>query len=394
MGADVEAIFGRRLAAPARERRLGPFFGILTRYTLWEIAVPAVMAIAIVGFLGVANELRERQAVLDDKLGFITGWDVARLVFYFSPTLVAYIIPITYMFGILLAFGRLAQNNEITAMKAAGIPLKRLVIPVIGVGLVLSAVSFVLMDRVQPWAAGKASHIIYVELPQRITLEILPVGSVHEFGNWRVYFGGRDPESKTLKDVVIRESRSDGEWVFYAKSARFLDDAAGAQLELTDGRIIRPQQDDTVAPLVFPHWIVSVPSKFLRAAPGQRRTLTLRELFADEKNVESRVQATPTKSNREGLRKIREEIADRITLPLASFAVCFLAAPLAVRSPRSGRSYSFALGAGIIFVFYMLRMLLTPSDLISLESAVLRGLAPSLFLLTLGAIAVWRVDRV
>ena len=392
MGADVDGILGRRLAAPARERRIGPFFGILTRYTLWEIAVPAVMAIAIIGFVGVANELHEDRENL--PLEYITGWDVARLVFYFSPTLAAYIIPITYMLGILLAFGGLAQNNEITAMKAAGIPLKRLVVPVIGVGLALSALSFILMERVQPWAAGKVSHLIFVELPQRITLEILPTGTVKEFGNWRVYFGGRDPETKTLKDVVIRESRSDSEWVFYAKSARFMDNPGGAQLELTDGRIIRPQQDDTVAPLVFPHWILSVPSKFLQSAPNQRRTLTLSELFTDEKKVEASVQAAPTKHNLEDLKKTREEIADRITLPLASFAVCFLAAPLAVRSPRSGRSYSFALGVGIIFVFYMLRMLLSPSELISLDAAILRGLAPSILLMTLGLIVVWRVDRV
>lgn len=371
---------------------MGPFFGILTRYTLWEIAVPAVMAVAIIGFLGVANELRERRLAL--PLEFITGWDVTRLVFYFSPTLAAYIIPITYMLGILLAFGRLAQNNEITAMKAAGIPLKRLVIPVIGVGLALSAVSFVLTDRVQPWAAGKASHIIYVELPQRITLEILPTGTVQELGSWRVYFGGRDPETKTLKDIVIRESRSDGEWVFYARTARFIDSPGGAQLELTDGRIIRPQEDGKVSPLVFPHWVVSVPSTFLRSAPGQGRNVTLKELFAEEKVMQQRVKATPVKSNIDDLRKMREEIADRITLPLASLAVSFLAAPLAVRSPRSGRSFSFALGVGIVFIFYMLRMLLAPSELVTLESAILRGLTPSLLLTFLGLIAVWRVDRV
>lgn len=388
----MDGILGRRLAAPARERRFGPFFGILTRYTLWEIAVPAAMAIAIIGFVGVANELRERRVAL--PIEFITGWDVTRLVFYFSPTLAAYIIPITYMLGILLAFGRLAENNEITAMKAAGIPLKRMVAPVLGVGLALSLLSFVLMDRVQPWAAEKASHIIYVELPQRITLEILPAGSVQEIGGWRVYFSARDPESKTLTDVVIRDNRSDGEWVFYAKSARFVDDPNGAQLELIDGRIIRPQKDDTVAPLVFPHWTVSVPATFLRQAPSKRRTLTLKELLAHERDAEQQAGELPTRSNVEDLRKTREEIAERITLPLACLAVSFLAAPLAVRSPRSGKSYSFALGVGIIFVFYMMRALLEPAELVSMNGAILRGIAPSFLLTALGLIAVWRVDRV
>ncbi len=388
----MDAIFGRRLAAPARERRVGPIFGLLTRYVLWEIAVPAMMAIAVIGFVGVANELRERRTAL--PLEFITGWDITRLVFYFSPTLIAYIIPITLMFGVLLAFGRLAQNNEITAMKAAGIPLKRMVVPVIGVGVVLSGLSFELMDRVQPWAAAKANHLLYVELPERITLEVLPPGTVHEVGDARVYFGGRDKATKTLTDVVFREFHSGGEWVFYAKSARFVDSSDGAKLELYDGRIIRPQVGNIVVPIVFPHWTVSVPEAFIRQAPSQRHTLTLNELFAREKEAAQVQKNSPTKSNAEDLRKTRTEIADRITLPLASLAVCFLAAPLAVRSPRSGRSYSFALGAGIIFVFYMARMLLDPTHLVTLNDAILRGLAPSLLLIALGAVALWRVDRV
>ncbi|MCL4691005.1 MAG: LptF/LptG family permease [Candidatus Hydrogenedentes bacterium] len=388
----MDGILGKRLAAPARERRFGPFFGLLTRYTLWEIAVPAAMAILIIGFVGVANELRERRLVL--PLEFITGWDVARLVFYFSPTLAAYIIPITYMMGILLAFGRLAENNEITAMKAAGIPLKRAIAPVIGVGLVLSGLSFFLMDRVQPWAAEKASHIIFVELPQRITLEVLPPGSVQEVGDWRVYFGSRDAETKTLNDVVIRDTRSDGEWVFYAKSAQFVDSPDGARLDLLDGRIIRPQKDETVAPLVFPKWTISVPTTFLRQAPSQRRTLSLEELLAYERDAKQQADALPTKSSVEDLRKTREEIADRITLPLACLAVSFLAAPLAVRSPRAGKSFSFALGVGIIFIFYMARALLEPSELVTINGAILRALAPSLLLMALGMVAIWRVDRV
>lgn len=388
----MDAVFHKRFEEPVQQRRRGPYLGLLTRYTLREIAVPAVMAIAIIGFVGVANELRERRGAL--PLEFVSSWDITRLAFYFSPTLAAYIIPITYMMGILLAFGRLSQNNEITAMKAAGIPLKRMVLPVIGVGLVLSALSFVLMDRVQPWAAAQANHILYVELPERITLEILPTGSVQEIGDWRVYFGGRDPETKTLKDIVIREPRKDGEWVFYADEARFVDSPQGAYLVLSEGHIIRPQQKGDVARVTIRDFKIAVPEALRRAAPSQRHTLTLRDLYAKERDVAKIQAAAPSKSNTEDLRKTRTEIADRFTLPLACLAVSFLAAPLAVRAPRSGRSYSFALGFVIIFVYYLMRMLLEPTDLVSLADAILRGAAPNLVLCLAGVAALWRVDRV
>ncbi|MCC6695750.1 MAG: LptF/LptG family permease [Candidatus Hydrogenedentes bacterium] len=386
--------FTEHLATPLKHRRHGPYGGLLTRYALREIAVPAFLAIAVIGFVGVANELSElqRQALL--PLEFISGWDVARLVFYFMPTLAAYIIPITYLMGILLAFGRLAQNNEITAMKAAGITLKRAIAPVIAVGLLLSALSFVVMERVQPWAAAKANHIVFVELPQRITLEVLPTGTVKEIGGWRVYFAGRDAAAKTLTGIVIRVPKQNGEWVFYAKEARFVDDPNGAVLVLKDGYIIVPQQDETVTRAVFTDWTMPVPATMKRAATSLRHTMSLNELYAKEKHLAAVQAATPSRDNTQNLKKVRTEIADRKTLPLACLAVSFIAAPLAVRSPRSGRSYSFALGFAIIFVFYMLRMLLDPSGLVTMGNALVRGLLPSLVLCAAGAVAVWRVDRV
>ncbi|MCC6491085.1 MAG: LptF/LptG family permease [Candidatus Hydrogenedentes bacterium] len=386
--------FTEHLAAPVKHRRHGPYGGLLTRYTLREIAVPALLAIVVIGFVGVAQELSECHREKNLPLEFISAWDVARLVFYFSPMLAAYIIPITYMMGILLAFGGLAQNNEITAMKAAGIPLKRAIAPVIVTGLLLSGLSFVLMERVQPWAAAKANHILFIELPQRITLEVLPTGSVQKIGDWRVYFAGRDAANKTLTGIVIRVPKQNGEWVFYAKEARFVDDPKGAVLVLKDGYIIVPQQDDTVTRAVFSDWSMPVPATMERTIPGLRRTMSLNELLAKEQQVAKLQTARPSRENTEDLRKIRTEIADRLTLPLACLAVSFIAAPLAVRSPRSGRSYSFALGFAIIFVFYMLRMLLDPSNLVTLNDAVLRGLVPSLVLCAAGAVAVWRVDRV
>lgn len=385
--------FTEHLAAPLKHRRHGPYGGLLTRYTLREIAVPAFLAVVVIGFVGVAQELRECHTEKSLPLEFISGWDVTRLVFYFSPMLAAYIIPITYMMGILLAFGGLAQNNEVTAMKAAGIPLKRAIAPVIVTGLLLSGLSFVLMERVQPWAAAKANHLLYVELPQRITLEVLPTGSVQEIGDWRVYFAGRDAAAKTLTGIVIRVPKQNGEWVFYAKEARFVDDPDGALLVLKDGYIIVPQQDDTVTRAVFSDWTMPLPAAMKLTAPSQRHTMSLDELHAKEKRLAAAQAATPSR-NSEDLRITRREIADRITMPLACLAVSFIAAPLAVRSPRSGRSFSFALGFAIIFVFYMLRNLLEPSNLVTLNNAILRGLVPSLVLCAAGAVAVWRVDRV
>jgi hypothetical protein len=61
----------------------------------------------------------------------------------------------------------------------------------------------VLQDRVQPAAWKRVNALLYEELPQRATLEVLPTGVMHEFGGLRVYIGGRDLASKTLYNIDI-----------------------------------------------------------------------------------------------------------------------------------------------------------------------------------------------
>ncbi|MDZ4858316.1 MAG: LptF/LptG family permease, partial [Candidatus Hydrogenedentes bacterium] len=298
--------------------KLRSLYSILTRYSLREILVPAALAMAIIGFVGVANELRERRVAL--PLEYLSGWDVARLILYFSPTLFAYLIPIAYMMGILLAFGRLAQHNEITAMKAAGIPLKRLVVPVVLVGAVLSVGTFFLQDRVQPRAMDHANQLLYVELPQRITLDVLPVGVMNDFGGIRVSFKTRDAEKKLFGDIVVVQPKTGRDWIFYAESAQFVDSGSGALLVLRNGHQIMPQKGDSVMPILFDEQAINLNSPALRPPPAQHRAMMLTELIEREKKSAARYQEFRSRPNAENLRTLRSEISDRVTLPLACLA--------------------------------------------------------------------------
>ena len=210
--------------------------GILNRYILRQIAAPALMAVTLVAVIGVAQEIQERVAKL--PLAQMTLSDFARLSGYFLPTIVSYLIPVTFMLGILLAFGRFSQNNELVAMKAAGIPLKRLLAPILVVGALLSATSFLVQDRVQPWAVRKVTDLINTELPLRATLDSLPAGIMHEYSGWRVYIGENDREG-TLRNVIIVEP---GEGVtaatYYAETASLKTDGNKTLLAMPHVRLI------------------------------------------------------------------------------------------------------------------------------------------------------------
>lgn len=361
---------------------------ILDRHVLREVAIPSLLAFAVVSFVAVANELRERME--DLPVAFLNIVDLGRLVFFFLPALASYVLAITYMMGVLFAFGRLTQDGEIIAMRAAGVPLKRLVRPVILGGLAISALCFIIQDRVQPWAVGRMEDLMYRELPARRSLDVLPAGVLHHFGDWRLYIGSIDPEDGAWRNVDIL----DGEGLaFFAKRARVVPESG--DLELRDVLLITPQNDRPGTRLVSsPQLLLTPPETAPESLMKRSRMgLSLAGLFDLERGLTHEAE-TGADAKKAKLRSVREDIATRFSLPLAALAVTLVSAPLAVRGRRSGRSYSFAIGFTIILVYYVIFMQVPPQSLSPLAEVVARAQAPNLLLGAAGLCFLWRVDRV
>jgi LPS export ABC transporter permease LptF/LPS export ABC transporter permease LptG len=78
---------------------------------------------------------------------------------YRIPEFIHFILPITALTTTLLCLGLLTKFNEITAMKACGISLYRIIIPVLFMGVLVSLFSFYLQENILPYANKKAEKI-------------------------------------------------------------------------------------------------------------------------------------------------------------------------------------------------------------------------------------------
>ncbi len=366
---------------------------LLSRHILRQIAAPALLTVTVIGVIGVANEINER--IEDLPLTRVALYDLARLAVYFLPSIVAYIIPVTYMVGILLAFGRLAHQGELIAMKAAGIPLRRLLVPVIAAAAILSAGCFVLQDTVQPWAVKRAFHLIYVELPQRLSLDTIEPDRMHKAGDWRLYAGGKDHETGTLEDIVVVEAEGDGGAdVYLADSARL----AGAQgqrvLEMPGGHFIPAPDDGNIVHVKFDHLTLplATPEKTEQHKP--RAALNVRELIAREERLEKEYEDSGSPLAEHELAKQRREIAERLSLPFACLAVTLVAAPLGAKAKRSGRSLTFAGGLCIVVLYYVLKLGMASQGLHSLSTEIVNAWIPNAAMILAGVFLTAWVDRV
>ncbi len=367
--------------------------GLLHRYILRQIWGPALLAAAVIGFIILAGEIQTKLKLLflDVPNAEVNLWDIARISFYSSPLLIGYIFPITYLMGIMLTFGRMAQHSELTAMKSAGVPMRRIVMPVLVTGLILSTLTFVLIDRGQPWAYVRLTYMLTSDLPLRMSIDMLPTGRVQEYGRWGVYIGAKE-EGGVLHNITVLERKEDGGATsYYAETARLAKHEGTSYLEMEQGYLFFEEQERKIA---FDKISVPVPELQRRAVQSTQEGLTAGSLFRSQERLSQEFRATGNLRTGAELRMQRMEISNRFSFPLMCFAVAFVAAPLGARMKRTGRTYAFLNGLVIVGVYFTLRKVMEPMFIPTLTEAIVRGQIPNAVLLTIGSLLVWRVDRV
>jgi lipopolysaccharide export LptBFGC system permease protein LptF len=191
---------------------------ILQRYILRELAASFLMVfltISLIIFIGMGIQQYRRV----EGLGFLLLLKSAPFMFCYA---VRFSLPAGTLMTSVLVFGRLAAENEITAIRAGGVPLWRVVHPALALGLGLSAAFLLFNDHVAPEAIHRSR-----KLAQQGLLGTLanppPVGTQLIVGNCRIlykrYRGG------AFEDFSISRTGEDGSvQTVWAQSARFVMD--------------------------------------------------------------------------------------------------------------------------------------------------------------------------
>ncbi len=121
---------------------------IIHKYVLREHAGPLVFALSALTSLMLLNYVAKQ---LGNLVGKGLDWTVILEFFVLSlPFTVAMTLPMAVLVAVLYAFSRLAAENEITALKANGVSMTRLLVPVTGVGALLSVGMIAFNDQVLP----------------------------------------------------------------------------------------------------------------------------------------------------------------------------------------------------------------------------------------------------
>jgi lipopolysaccharide export system permease protein len=177
-----------------RPKRLDIF--ILKSFLLLFVA-----AFAICLFVLLMNVLwRYAEDIVGKGLKF---WFLAKFFWEFALPLVPQALPLAVLMASLITFGNFGERLELLAMKTAGIPLLRIMRPVMIFSIILAGVSFYFQNVTVPKAAKNLYALIYSINEKSPELEIPEGVFYNQIKGYNMYVKHKDFDTGLLYDVTI-----------------------------------------------------------------------------------------------------------------------------------------------------------------------------------------------
>lgn len=141
---------------------------------------------------------------MNDLIGKGLSIDLLGKFFWYSSlTLIPMSMPLAVLLASLISFGNLGERFELLSMKAAGIPLVRILTPLILVAAIISGGSFYFQNQVSPYATRELSRLAWSMRQKSPELEI-PEGIFYsEIPGYNLFVEHKDPETGMLYGVMI-----------------------------------------------------------------------------------------------------------------------------------------------------------------------------------------------
>jgi len=345
----------------------------IQRYIAGEILAPTLLGVFIFTLVALMGRiLRLAELVLNKGVPF---GEIALLFACMMPQFLVLTLPLSFLMGILLAFGRLSADAEVIALKASGVSLWQMLKPALWLAVAISVITAALSLSVVPASNTAFRTKIFELLTQRATVGIRPQVFNADFDGLVLYATGLDDTSGGLNGVFISDQRlGKTPSIITARNGRLLSDPDDLilSLHLENGAIHRKSNrkgDETYQVINFSAYDINLD------IGDQLPSGTTRKRKDSELSFPELYSAWQTEAEGKRHNQLAVEMLHRLTLPITPLFFALVGLPLGIQTTRSGRGGGFALGLLVFLVYYVLHSL-------SKTLAVDAGFSPLLVLLS------------
>ena len=372
----------------------------LFKYIVKDIFFSFLVAFLFFFFCFFVNQLLlMAQEILTKKVPLL---QVALLIFYSLPSIIAMAMPFASLMGTLMTIGRLTSDNEVLIMLTAGLSYRMIFLPALVVGSLISIFSFITNDVLLPAGTIQFSRLYRRILVSTPALE-LEANSVKRFKDTVIVTG--PVAGGGIDNILIMDRTSEGERrVIMANNARLIDEGRdGLNLDLRSAfiqsskEVVKNDYDYASAGLLS-YWIPqedimqAVPSISPREMSSRdvRREIGVKELSLLDKidergnrlltqalNLEMSLRNGPSNEawNRresnytafkreyesllniqkdQSLHVYRLEYYKKFSIPFGALSFVLLAVSLGLMGKKSGQTVGFIFGVIISVIYWAL----------------------------------------
>ena len=324
---------------------------LLTRYVIREMVGPTLLGFGFYTFIIVMRSLFDLAEMIIKRSLPVSM--VFRLLGYSLPNIIVLTIPMSLLFGILIAIGRLSADSEIIAMRSAGLPTRAIYRPVLYFSFAVFLINLYLMNFLLPRGNSSfqelrseiyASPAIAGALKPRVFFDqfenrVIYVDDIAPDGTWRGVFMS-DTSDPSQQRIIVADR---GELSFIKPLRQLWLNLYGAETHLSSARKTDRYDLNRNATQRF-----LLIDKLAEAGKNKSSARSYREFTFFELLREYRRAKDPID------RRITVvEMQKKVSIPFACLAFGIVALPLGITNRRGGKSSGFSVSIGIILLYYI-----------------------------------------
>ncbi len=278
---------------------------------------------------------------------------VLRFVVFRIPQATPMAFPFACLFAALLAMGRVMGDNEVTAMRTAGIPVLRIVLAPFLFGLIMFALAYSINEWIAPRSVDMSTRTFYQIIYHTEALPVEPqfFRKDPDTGN-TFYVTQVAPDNKTMMDVQIFKPAKYGVWneTLQAKTATVsattlvLHNVIDTRYN-NDGFMTNQQRVKSVT-IGLP--LGETASQFVSQVNNDPWTMSSKSLRTQVNALQSQGIGGTAMGN------LQINLANKLAWPFSCIIGVLIAVPLALRFGKRGRTLGIALSIIAFFVYYLM----------------------------------------
>jgi len=309
----------------------------IERYIFVEVIKPLTAVLCIlVGLFACFSSARYLAQAITETLGIVL---MLKLVFLKTLIALEVLIPIALYVSIIIGLGRMHRDQEIVAMRAAGISGVRIIKAILWVSIPVGIVVGILSFIGRPWAY-EDSYILDARANAELNTDRFQPGRFYgnEDSGRVVYIQNKNETDGIMKNVFHYIDREDSKEIIVSRFANQVpaDDENRTEIHLHDGSIHRLMHDGSKDEIIKFEKLVLYLEDYEDDIGYKRKAASTTSLFFSEE---------------------AEDVAElqwRLSRPLATILLALIGIPLSRSSQRQGKNEKIFTAALIFALYYNL----------------------------------------